>query len=229
MLLLFDIDGTLLRTQRLGVAAMLDAFRELHPGRDFSFDGVPIAGRLDPLIWRDVMTLHGLEPTEAAHDRFRDRYPRHLERRLAERPGAAVQMPGVAALLEALRARAGTHLGLVTGNYGITGRLKIRASGLDPEQFTINAFADDGPDRRSLPPVAMRRFRADTGRDAEPERTVVIGDTPHDIDCARASGCRAVAVATGDFTVEALAEHRPDLLVPTLADTAALLRWFDSL
>lgn len=229
MLLLFDIDGTLLRSQGVGVAAMEDAFRELHPGRELRLDGVPIAGRLDTLIWRDVMDRHGVEASPDAHERFRAAYSRHLERRLLERPGVAKLMPGIAALLDALRTDGRRQLGLVTGNYSNTGRLKIRSSGLDPEQFTINAFAEDGPDRRSLPPVAMRRFRERTGRDADPARTVVIGDTPFDIDCARASGCRSVAVATGDFTTPSLAEHRPDLLLESLADTGGFVRWVESI
>ncbi|MBM4113588.1 MAG: hypothetical protein FJ253_09510 [Phycisphaerae bacterium] len=228
MLLLFDIDGTLLRTQGVGVAAMAEALRELHDGREFSFEGVEIAGRLDTLIWRDVMSRHGLEASAELHDRFRCAYARHLERRLAESPGVARLMPGVPALLRALRADSRRHLGLVTGNYGETGRLKIRASGLDPDQFTINAFADDGPDRRSLPGVALRRFRETHGRDASASTTVVIGDTPHDVDCARASGCLAVAVATGDFDRGELEEHRPDLVLDDLADTAAFLRWLES-
>lgn len=228
MLLLFDIDGTLLRTQGAGIAAMTDALRELHPGHEIRFEGVEVAGRLDTLIWREVAERHGLETSQEAHERFRLRYAAHLRSRLSRDPGAGRLMPGVPELIDALRRESGVHLGLVTGNYSETGRLKIRACGLDPEAFTINAFAEDGPDRRSLPPVAMRRFLERHGREIEPSRTVVIGDTPHDVDCARASGCLAVAVATGDFTREALATCAPTLLLDSLADTGSFLHWLRS-
>jgi len=229
MLLLFDIDGTLLRTTGAGIAAMTDALRELHPQHAVSMEGVPVAGRLDTLIWREVADRHGLATDPESHDRFRACYARHLRQRLESQPGTSRIMPGIPALLDALRRDSSLHLGLVTGNYGETGRLKIRACGLDPERFQINAFAEDGPDRRSLPPVAMRRFRERHGRDMPPSRTVIIGDTPHDVDCAHASGCHAVAVATGDFPRRELTEHRPALALETLEDTDGFLRWLRSL
>jgi phosphoglycolate phosphatase-like HAD superfamily hydrolase len=71
----------------------------------------------------------------------------------------------------------------------------------------------------------MRRYRQQTGRPVEPHEVVVIGDTPHDIACARAHGCRCLAVATGTFTRDELAEHEADLLVDDLTGTEAILDW----
>lgn len=224
-LVLFDIDGTLLRTQGAGMKAMIDALGELHPGRAFSFDGIPVAGRLDTLIWRDLTARHAIDPGDAAHARFRACYARHLERRLGEQPGGTRVMPGIPALLEALRKDAAFHLGLLTGNYSETGRLKIRSGGIDADLFLSNAWGDDGASRRDLPPVAMRRFRERTGSEAIPSRTIIIGDTPHDVDCALATGCRVIGVATGDFPLAELASHGAHLAVETLADTALIVEW----
>lgn len=227
-LILFDIDGTLLRTQRAGVAAMTDALRELHPDREISFDGIEIAGRLDTLIWSDLAARHAIDPGPSSHERFRRCYARHLERRLDERPGTTRVMPGVPALLEQLRDQPGIHLGVLTGNYPETGRLKIRHAGLDADLFVINAWADDGMSRRELPPVALQRFEQRHGRGLEPGRAIIIGDTPHDVDCALASGCRVIGVATGDFERSELERHGAHLALETLEATDAIVAWLRS-
>lgn len=225
VLVLFDIDGTLLRTQRAGIAAMTDAMQELHPDRTISFDGISVAGRLDPLIWRDLVEKHGIDASPALHARFRDCYARHLQKRLASKPGSTRVMPGIHDLLAALQRDATFQLGLLTGNYSTTGRLKIIHSGIDADLFIVNAWADDGESRRALPPVAMRRYAEHTGRPADPARTIIIGDTPFDVDCALASGCRVIGVATGDFPITALIEHGAHLAVETLEQTDKVVEW----
>jgi phosphoglycolate phosphatase-like HAD superfamily hydrolase len=148
-----------------------------------------------------------------------------LEERLRTRPTARA-LPGVLPLLEALRGLADTTLGLVTGNYAETGTIKLRAAGLDPAWFPVAAWGGDGGHRRELPAVAIERFRRHAGRPIDPERVVVIGDTPSDIDCARANDCIAVAVGTGpSFTLEELRSHEPDLLLEDLRDVERVLDW----
>jgi phosphoglycolate phosphatase-like HAD superfamily hydrolase len=228
MLLLFDIDGTLLLTERAGVQAMQQAGRELF-GERFTLEHVSLAGRLDPLIWRDGMLAAGFAADEEQHARFQVAYERALVTRLRTRPTARA-LPGVLALLEHLRGLEDTTLGLVTGNYAATGSIKLRAAGIDPAWFPVAAWGGDGAHRRELPPVAMRRFAERAGRPIDAARVVVIGDTPSDIDCAHASGCRAVAVATGpSFTAAALLPHEPDLLLEDLSDSRPLLTWLESL
>ncbi|MFO0828949.1 MAG: haloacid dehalogenase-like hydrolase [Phycisphaerales bacterium] len=223
-LVLFDIDGTLLRSQGAGVASMQRAFDELFPGLDVSMDGIPVAGRLDTLIWHDVMTRAGLDPSTTALAEFRARYAAILGSRL--RNGTrVVTMPGVPELVARLDDRDDVVVGLLTGNWPDTARLKIVAAGLDHDRFRLGAFAGDGPDRRSLPPVAMQRFAAIEGREPQPSRVIVIGDTPHDVYCAKFNGCRAIAVATGGATLDSLAATDADLVVETLADTATIERW----
>jgi phosphoglycolate phosphatase-like HAD superfamily hydrolase len=224
VLLLFDIDGTLLLTERAGVQAMQAAGRALY-GERFSLEKVDLAGRLDPHIWRDGLAQIGLEPSEELHASFQSAYERALEERLRARPTARA-LPGVLALLEHLRGLDDTTLGLVTGNYAATGSLKLRAAGIDPAWFPVAAWGGDGAHRRELPPVAMRRFAERAGRAIAAEHVVVIGDTPSDVDCARANGCRGVAVATGpSFSSAELRAHEPDLLLEDLSDSATLLTW----
>ena len=222
MLILFDIDGTLLMTQGAGTRSMLAAARELY-GDAFSFDGVEVAGRIDPLIWADVARANGIADPQAHHDRFRAAYARHLERRLAAE-NTVTALPGVTALLEALRAE-GIALGLLTGNYPEAGLLKLRCAGLDPEFFAVAAWGCDALDRRGLAPLAIERHRERSGEALRPRQVLVIGDTPNDVDCAAACGCRSLAVATGGFPRAQLAGCGADLAVDDLTDTPGLLAW----
>lgn len=222
MLILFDIDGTLLLTEGAGVAAMQDAGRELF-GAHFSTDGVEFSGRLDPLIWIDLAQRNGVNDHNGAHDRFRAAYRRHLQRRLAGSP-TATALPGVRQLIDALLAE-GIGLGLLTGNYPETGRIKLESAGIDPDAFAVHAWGCDGPTRRDLPPIALRQYCDLRRRSLGPEHVVVIGDTPHDVDCARVHGCRSLGVATGAFTIEALRAAGADLALADLSDTPHIVNW----
>jgi len=223
MLILFDIDGTLLLTRGQGMLAMQDAGREL-VGPHFSIDGADYSGRLDPLIWRQLCEINGVADADGLHDAFRAAYLANLKQRFDD--GAAVEiLPGVAELIGGLQAEDEITLGLVTGNYPETGQLKIETGGLDFEVFTVFGWGSDGDHRRDLPRVAIERYEATNGGRIDRERVVIIGDTPHDVDCARHNGCRSLAVATGRFALDDLREHRPDHAVESLADTAAVLDW----
>jgi phosphoglycolate phosphatase-like HAD superfamily hydrolase len=224
MLVLFDIDGTLLLSRGAGVHSMEVAGRRLfHPG--FSMAGVSFAGMLDTLIWRRAAEVNGIEDHERHEPAFRQAYIEAFEAAFRDRSAVSRTLPGVADLLASL---AGTEavIGLVTGNYPETGTLKIREAGLDPDQFVTAAWGCDGGHRRELPPLAIERHAAATGRRFDPSEVVVIGDTPHDIDCARHSGCRSLAVGTGpSFTREDLERERPDHYVADLSQTEAITDW----
>jgi phosphoglycolate phosphatase len=225
MLILFDIDGTMLHTQKAGVKAMGDAGRELF-GDHFSYQGVEFSGRLDPLIWRDLAEKNGVEDHAAHHDRFRASYAKHLVRRLASTE-SAIAMPGVMELLMRLSplVRERVTLGLLTGNYPDTGEVKLRAAGFDPDLFAVRAWGIDGATRRDLPTVALGRYAELKGAELPYESVTIIGDTPHDVDCARAHGCRALGVATGAFSVVELIECGADLALGDLSETDAVLGW----
>lgn len=224
MLVLFDIDATLLRTEGAGIRAMLAAAHELFPERTFSFDGIEVSGRLDTLIWREFMQNHGIEPTIELHGVFRRTYGEHLHRGFAGTCQSNA-LPGTRALVDAIHATEGVDMGIVTGNYEHTGILKVAKAGFTPDVFRFNGWADDGEHRRDLPRVAMDRHALERGLRLAAARVTVIGDTPHDIDCARHNGCRSIAVATGIHRESELAEHKPDLLLRDLGDWQSVLSW----
>lgn len=226
MLVLFDIDGTLLETQRAGARAMLAAARDLF-GVTFTLDGVEIAGRLDPLIWHDAARLNGIDDPDAHHDVFRRTYAERLTRQLAQEQ-TALLLPGVRMLVEALVER-GVGLGVLTGNYPETGRLKLEAAGLDPAIFLVGVWGNDGASRRDLPPVAMTLHEETTGRPIHGSQVLIIGDTPHDIDCARVNGCHSIAVATGGFDRQELLPHGADMVLDDLNDTATIIAYVESI
>ncbi len=227
-LLLFDIDATLISTSGVGIRAMEDGGRETF-GPGFHSIGVEYAGRLDPLIVRDLLIANGLPPSQANALALRNAYRKHLAEKLPATTGARA-LPGVPQLLDALRDRA--TLGLLTGNYQDTGSLKLRVCGIDPARFAISAWGDDSPhdppDRCHLPPVAMARFEKRFGHAPDAARCAIIGDTPHDIRCAKLNGLRSLGVATGSFTAAALHTAGADHVMPDLSDTAAAVNWLTS-
>ncbi len=223
MLILFDIDGTILLTQRAGTAAMQAAAQELF-GHHFTFDGIEMGGWLDPIIWHAVATANGIEDPASHHDRFRAAYKQHFEDRLANNPTVQV-LPGVVDLLSALIVEEDVTLGLVTGNYPETGLLKLQAAGIDSSIFKVAAWGTDGSHRRELPPVAIKQHESNIGQSISPNDVIIIGDTLHDIDCAKANGCRSIAVSTGFCPADKLAAKKPDLLVIDLSDTQLLVKW----
>lgn len=223
MLILFDIDGTLLLTNRAGLTAMKAATGELY-GNEITFEGVDFAGRLDPLIWADVVEPLDID-AEAEHDRFRAEYARQL-RKAFDETATSYLLPGVRELVEALDARDDITLGLLTGNYPETGEMKIAAAGMDPALFPIAAWGCDGCQRRDLTPVAMQRYEEKYGQAIASDRVLVIGDTIHDVECATAHGCRSLAVATGPmYSIQQLQDTGADLVVEDLSDTKRILTW----
>jgi phosphoglycolate phosphatase len=209
VLLLFDIDGTLLLRAHLEHrAALADAVREVWGVPDPGPAAVPGAGRTDGEIARQMCLLGGVaaEAFDARADDFREAcaraFVRHCPPDLRDRVA-----PGIPAALAELAAVPATRLSLVTGNLEAIARLKLERAGL-AERFPAGqgAFGSDREDRSELPALARRRAGAPDGGAPYPRaRTVVIGDTPRDIACARADGVRCVAVATGPFGAAELA------------------------
>jgi phosphoglycolate phosphatase len=171
-----------------------------------SLDGheVEVAGRTDAAIMRDLVTMAGVDPgmvderwpevRDAAIAAYRELCPADLSDRVA---------PGVDELLAALAGRPSEfRLALVTGNLEPIARLKLERAGIGHYfEAGQGGFGSDHHARAELPRIARAR-----AGDWPRERTVVIGDTPRDIACARADGVRVAAVATGPFAIEALAD-----------------------
>ncbi len=226
MLVLFDIDGTLLTTNGRGIEALVAAGRELF-GETFTREGVDVAGRLDPLIIVDLLARNGVAVTDEHVQAMREGYGRHL---LRERDGAATPwraLAGAAELVDAVEAVSEITLGLLTGNYPETGEFKLSSVGLEPSRFSIQVWGCDSPQtppsRNHLPAVGMERYEAAMRRSRGSYDVVIIGDTPHDVECARAHGCRVLAVATGRYSTMELSGA--DLCVETLVDTDTILSW----
>src|SRR5262245_32108522 len=226
MLVFFDIDATMITTGGVGIRAMMAAGRDLF-GTAFTADGIPFAGRLDPVIMEEMLARNGVEVLPANLGAFRAGYRRRLEDHLV--PGIGRALPGVLSLLDELEARDGVCLGVLTGNFADTGSMKLRACGIEPDRFAIQVWGDDSPHRPPrrdhLPGVGLDRYEQRHGRRIEPRLVTIIGDTPDDIACARAHGCRALAVATGQFSVAQLTAAGADRVVANLADTRDVMSW----
>jgi phosphoglycolate phosphatase-like HAD superfamily hydrolase len=208
MLLLFDIDGTLLESTTRPVAeAMRAALGEVHRiDTNLIRTRIATAGRTDGEIARAILLDAGVsaEQIDALADSVRESCCRWAARLLPDDLSSAV-LPGVRELLDWLAEQEDVKLGLLTGNFEPIARLKLARAGIGgafaPGE---GAFGSDAEDRTALPAIARRR--AGTARTPYPRRgTIVIGDTPRDIACARADGLRCVAVASGSFTSDALA------------------------
>ncbi|OLC12081.1 MAG: hypothetical protein AUH29_17480 [Candidatus Rokubacteria bacterium 13_1_40CM_69_27] len=221
-LFLFDVDGTLLNARGAGRRAFGCALEAVY-GTAGPVDRYDWRGRTDPQIAFDLMRAAGLTDGEIAArlDTFFDTYAGELERLLGD--GARVEvMPGAGEVVRRLGAREDALVGLLTGNIERGARAKLRSTGLLP-WFRVGAYGSDDADRRRLPAVACARARALTGREFPFDRVTIIGDTPLDVDCARACGARAVVVATGHHSGAELAACAPDLLFADLADVDRVL------
>ena len=207
-LLLFDIDGTLLLTGGAGERALRQCIPEAL-GVEDDMEGIEIAGRTDSGIARQVFHKLGIELTEEALKRFHEAYLRNLLINL-ETSGGCI-LPGMEEILRMTSTNPCFSLGLLTGNLRKGANAKLSRFGIH-HHFAFGAFADDHHDRNALGPFALNRAQQHTGVAFDPSRVFVIGDTAHDIACARAIGAQAVAVATGKFSVEELAPHQADHL-----------------
>jgi phosphoglycolate phosphatase len=218
-LILFDIDGTLITSGGAGEHALRVGFEEEFGIRD-DLRNVEIAGRTDSGIARQMLRYHGLDVSEQNLARFYAGYLRNLARELPARKGSL--LPGIEVLLGALAMRPHVAMGLLTGNLREGARLKLEHYRV-VHFFPFGAFADDHHDRNELGPFALDRAREQYGVSFEPQRVTVIGDTPHDVSCARAIGARALAVATGNFNPAQLSACAPDATFENLSDLDAVL------
>lgn len=223
-LVLFDIDGTLLRSDGAGKRAihraLLEVFGATGPA-DYHFDG-----KTDKQIVRELMRFegHGDDHIDASMQHLLGLYVGYLHEELAASTGRARILPGVRELLDALDARRDVILGLLTGNLEEGARAKLGAVGIDFGRFRIGAFGSDHEHRPELPAIARTRTKGQLGIDIRGEAMVVIGDTPADLTCGRSLGASAIGVATGRYSVEELLKHDPVAAFRDLSDTESVLR-----
>ncbi len=209
---LFDIDGTLLSSGGAGLAALEGGLAEEFGVRG-TIEKLTLSGRTDRAIATDLLAMSGLAVTDVNRRRLIAAYLRHLPGCLARLQGRV--LPGVAELMARLAGRERTHIGLLTGNVRLGAGIKLGHFGLD-SHFAFGGYGDDHHDRDDVAREALAAWRSHVEDKAEAHRVWVIGDTPHDVRCARAIGARAVAVATGWHGRDELAACGPDVLLDNL-------------
>ncbi len=218
-LILFDVDGTLVDTAGAGRKAMEQACLDVFgiDGIELRAGGVNYAGRTDPVIIEAVAHSIGVaEGTLASRFKaLRDSYLGSLRSEM-QKPRGRV-LPGVLALLESLVELSHVHLGLITGNFEIGARIKLEQYDLN-RFFPNGGFSSDHRDRREIARIAVRKMSAHAGIEFSADDVCVIGDTEHDVDCAKVNGYRAVAVESGWVSRESLERAGPDVLLEDMTD-----------
>jgi phosphoglycolate phosphatase len=212
-ILLFDIDGTLVSTGGAGAVAWKQAFEELH-GIPADIGEFTDAGMTDPDVGaRTFAAVMGREPTAHELAQLLQRRLEHLPEAVAQSEGYRV-LPGVPERLRQL-SRDGHLLGIITGNGDGAAHIKLARGDLN-RWFTFGAYAVAGLDRAGIVRHAVERGEAMLGRDVPNAEIFVVGDTPRDVEAAHATGCTAIAVATGHYDVAALREAGADRVVETM-------------
>jgi phosphoglycolate phosphatase-like HAD superfamily hydrolase len=221
-LFLFDIDGTLVSAGGAGRIALGRALAAVY-GTTGPIESYDFRGKTDPRIVWDLMAGAGLDEATigAKLAACFDAYVAELDALIGD--GARVRvMPGIAEVVKSLSVRGDAMVGLLTGNIEAGARVKLRPTGLWP-LFRLGAFGSDDMDRRKLPGIACERAQRIAGHPFAFEQVTIIGDTPLDVDCARACGAIAVAVATGFHPPAELTACAPDLFFADFSDVPAAL------
>ena len=221
LLVLFDIDGTLLSAGRAARESVLAALSDVYGWKHANGNSHDFSGKTDPQIVRELVEKDiGRPRCEELLESALERYLEEFSRRLT--PEEVVAKPGAVDLVSGLAETPGVTLGLLTGNLERGARMKLQPLGLNP-RFPFGAFGSDSEDRYRLPAIAVDRARAHCGRQFTGKEVVIVGDSVHDVLCGRSLGVRAVAVATGPTRAERLAEQGPDALLASFADYGAAM------
>jgi phosphoglycolate phosphatase-like HAD superfamily hydrolase len=217
-LVLFDIDGTLVRTGGAGVKAFAKVFETAFGATDH-FERLKFAGRTDVSLVREFFELHKIPATAENFEVFFEQYVFWLDHILSGSRTEAC--PGIWEFIYDLKELSPPPLlGLLTGNIRLGAEIKLRHFDLW-DVFEIGGFADDNEDRNKIAEVARNRGSRVLGEELREDQVLVVGDTPLDIRCARAICAKVLAVATGGATLEELIRNRPDWAVEDLRRVTA--------
>ncbi|MEV0845405.1 HAD family hydrolase [Streptomyces sp. NPDC049954] len=214
-LLLWDIDHTLIASRGVGRELSAAAFEQVtgQPMREQA----TIDGITEAVIFRETAKLHGLDPTRADFEEFAHVLSQEHVRHAVELRERGAALPGAASALEALHT-ADVLQTVVTGNVRGVAETKLKVFGLDSHMdWNVGAYGEDADLRPALVALALTRSAV------PPADAILIGDTPADVDGARANGVRVVAVATGRSSTAELREAGADLVLEDLTDTARLV------
>ncbi|MEM7144450.1 MAG: HAD hydrolase-like protein [Verrucomicrobiota bacterium] len=221
-LLLFDIDGTLLDTGGAGRNAIIKAFCDTFAITPDNAPPIDLHGATDSGVAHDLFDARQIDRTPENLQAFFDTYLTELTRHLEHIHTDGTLLSGVNHLLDTIRSETPHVCALLTGNIQRGAFIKLKHYGID-HHFQTGAFGDDHHDRDQLGPIARQRANDLHNLNVTFENTIVIGDTPKDIRCARACGAQVIAVATGAFSAEELSSHQPDHLFESLSSTKDFL------
>ena len=221
----FDIDGTLMTggpAKNAFCGAMIDTFGTVGNVEEVSF-----GGKTDPQITRELLV--GIDySVDLIEERFPSLWHSYTERLADELTQCPMQvLPGVHELLNILKRMDDIGVGLLTGNIARGAQLKLDSAGLT-EHFVLGSYGSDHEEREHLSRIALQRARDMWNPALCPENTVVIGDTPRDVDCGLAIGARTLAVATGSFSSSQLAKAGANRVVIDLTDTDEIVSYLAS-
>jgi phosphoglycolate phosphatase len=210
---LFDIDGTLIDTGDAGARSWRWAFDRLH-GVSADIGGSSSAGMTDPdVAARTFEAALGRAPSDHELARLFAWYVYRLQYEVATSAGYRV-LDGVVSTLGRLMDR-GVVLGIVSGGLEGSARIKLERGHLN-RYFPVGAFGTDSRDRHEITSLAIDRVSTMHGRDIDPGQVMVVGDTPLDVDAARAAGAISLAVASGRYSTDELARRGADLVLRSL-------------
>lgn len=221
-LVLWDIDHTLIESGGVGRQVYAEAFAKA-TGHELT-KTPELAGRTEPVIFRDALRVNGVEASEDLYEKFAAEqaqgYIDHLDE--LRRQGRA--LPGAREVLEALAERDDVTQSVLTGNTRPAAEIKLRAFGLDGYlDLGIGAYGTDNDTRANLVGIARQRAEKAHAQSYEDSQTILIGDTSNDVAAALGSGARIIAVATGNETAADLTAAGADTVLADLTDTSAVV------
>ena len=222
VLVLWDIDHTLIETRGVGSQIYAEAFQEVTGHR---LEKLPqLAGRTEPVIFREALEIHGLSDSDGLYAQFAAAQAHGYEKHKADMAHTGRALPGAADALRALRSRDDTVQSVLTGNTKAASALKLQAFDLDQYlRLDLGAYGTDADDRPALVGIARQRAEKALGVSFSPENTILIGDTPNDVKAAQEGNARIIAVATGNDSASDLTSAGADTVLEDLSDTNALL------
>jgi phosphoglycolate phosphatase len=222
-LVLWDVDGTLMRGSGALMQLFNRALSEVYELPD-EIKRIEYGGKTDGQIVMETLALYEIDEARALDllPRFNVRYHELVAEMADEMRHNLTLLPGVVPVLESLQER-GVIQTLLTGNLEPVAELKLRAFDLTRYfDLPIGAYGSDHHDRTKLVPVARRKANERYPDTVGP--AIVVGDTPRDIACGKAGDARTIAVATGNFSVDELAAHHPDVVLTNLSDTVSVIK-----
>jgi phosphoglycolate phosphatase-like HAD superfamily hydrolase len=233
-ILLWDIDGTMTFSTRPGTyKEYFRAALERVYGSAGDIDNVPASGMTDTQITYEALRGEGFTVTDifARLDDLLKVFHEEMSRVVASSDDPYGVFPGVREALAAAHDHPLLLNSLLTGNLSCAAEIKLRHVDLWKYfEFVPHTFGEISHDRRDLAHEAGKRINEFLGAEVKPAQFIVIGDTPNDIDCARAFGARSVAIATGrNHSAEELSSHKPDLVLNDLTDTKEVIRVFETI